>query len=116
MHRSFSVEENNNHKRIISNNDHDEEKPTIVPQTLLNDSNISDVEKCDKTDNVSRIVDALRCALVSFERHIQAENSCTDDIRNLCNEAKSLQAKLRDKKCLIISHFQNVVSNLAEEN
>lgn len=79
-------------------------------------------------DNVSRIVDALRCALVSFElvvtwlifsafrRHIQAENSCTDDIRNLCNEAKSLQAKLRDKKCLIISHFQNVVSNLAEEN
>ncbi|CAH8471438.1 unnamed protein product, partial [Schistosoma haematobium] len=101
MHRSFSVEENNDHKRIISDNHHDE-KPTIVPQTLLNDSNISDVEKCDKTDNVSRIVDALRCALVSFERHIQAENSCTDDIRNLCNEAKSLQAKLRDKKCLII--------------
>ncbi|VDO68321.1 unnamed protein product [Schistosoma mattheei] len=116
MHRSFSVEENNDHKRTIPNNDDDEEKPTTVPQTLLNDSNISDVEKCDKTDNVSHIVDALRCALVSFERHIQAENSCTDDIRNLCNEAKSLQAKLRDKKCLIISHFQNVVSNLAEEN
>ncbi|CAH8464292.1 unnamed protein product [Schistosoma mattheei] len=121
MHRSFSVEENNDHKRTIPNNDDDEEKPTTVPQTLLNDSNISDVEKCDK-------MDALRCALVSFElvvtllifsafrRHIQAENSCTDDIRNLCNEAKSLQAKLRDKKCLIISHFQNVVSNLAEEN
>ncbi|CAH8470313.1 unnamed protein product [Schistosoma margrebowiei] len=115
MHRSFSTE-NNDHKRIIPNNDHEEEKPTIVPQTLLNDCNISDVEKCDKTDNVSGIVDALRCALVSFESHIQAENSCTDDIRNLCSEAKSLQAKLRDKKCLIISHFQNVVSNLAEEN
>ncbi|CAI2724275.1 unnamed protein product [Schistosoma spindalis] len=114
MHRSFSVEENNDYKRIISISDHDEEKPVIVPQTLLNDSNILDVEKCDK-NNVSHIMDALRCALVGFERHIQAENNCTNDIRNLCNEAKSLQAKLKDKKSLIISHFQNVVSNLAEE-
>ncbi|XP_018648870.1 hypothetical protein Smp_144500 [Schistosoma mansoni] len=115
MHRSFPVEENNDFKGIIPIIDHDEEKPITVPQTLLNDSNISDGEKCDKTDNINCIVDALRCALVSFERHIQAENNCTNDIKNLCNEAKSLQAKLRDKKGLIINHFQNVVSNLSEE-
>ncbi|CAH8474733.1 unnamed protein product [Schistosoma rodhaini] len=126
MHRSFPVEENNDFKGIIPIIDHDEEKPITVPQTLLNDSNISDGEKCDK-NNINCIVDALRCALVSFElvvtwlifsasrRHIQAENNCTNDIKNLCNEAKSLQAKLRDKKGLIISHFQNVVSNLSEE-
>ncbi|CAH8440124.1 unnamed protein product [Schistosoma turkestanicum] len=101
MHRSFPVE-NDGPKRSIHIDDHnnDKEKPVIVPQILLNDSNISDVEKLDKTENLDCIVDALRCALASSERHVESENHYKNDIKNLLTEAKSLQ---------------DVFSNLTEE-
>ncbi|KAK4473836.1 hypothetical protein MN116_003169 [Schistosoma mekongi] len=118
MHRSYSLDENDDFKRTIFVNDynHDEEKGIILPCMFPDDSSIPNVDKCDKTENFLHILDALKSAVANYEGYTEAENNFMNDIKDLCNKAKSLEEKLKNKKCLIISHFQNVVSNLTDGN
>ncbi|KAH8851300.1 hypothetical protein KSF78_0000772 [Schistosoma japonicum] len=117
MHRSYPME-NDDFKRTIFINDynHDKDKGIIVPHMFPDDSSIPSVEKCDKSENFFRILSALKSAVSSLEGYTEAENNFMNDIKDLCSKAKSLEEKLKNKKCLIISHFQDVVSNLTDGN
>nr|CAH8828072.1 unnamed protein product [Trichobilharzia regenti] len=82
---------------------------------LSQDVKVKDSSEPNFKDIIRGISEALNSAADNFEECTQTLETSMKHVNDLVEKAKSLETKLRNKKCFLIDHFQTVFSNLEED-
>ncbi|KAG5446904.1 hypothetical protein CSKR_200330 [Clonorchis sinensis] len=92
-------------------------KRTVSPDKRIQSEELKSMDgETTLLEQLSSITESLMCLLSQIQESRKQEENFVSEIHDLCSKAKALESKLLSKKSLILSHFQQLVTNLDREN